>query len=179
MAQAPFNWIVANATAREAISDLSASDVGKLAWQQSDNTVWILTSPAGVWVNVADAPTFGMAKLATVNGVNAKTVAATTLYTVPAKRILLPAEIYIRVLTYDGAGKTTQGKVSFGANSADYDDYKSAADLTVAAVAKFQTVKASAAVPYYTEGKIFKANISVGSDATTETWGFTLFGWLI
>lgn len=44
------NWVVADATARLALVPV-AGDAGKVAWQQSDNTLWLLTNHVGpVWV---------------------------------------------------------------------------------------------------------------------------------
>lgn len=47
---APHNWEVADESARLALST-STGDVGKTAWQKSDNTIWICTA-AGSWAQM-------------------------------------------------------------------------------------------------------------------------------
>lgn len=49
----PYRWTYADATARAAASGFVSADVGALAWQQSDNTFWMLTATTPTWVSVA------------------------------------------------------------------------------------------------------------------------------
>lgn len=47
------NWIYADATARGAASGFVAADVGKVAWQQSDDTFWLLKDDSPItWVQI-------------------------------------------------------------------------------------------------------------------------------
>lgn len=49
----PYNYLYADAAEREAATDFVAGDVGKLARQEDDNSIWMLTDddPA-TWVRV-------------------------------------------------------------------------------------------------------------------------------
>ena len=49
---APNAWTYANATARTTATGFVAGDVGKLALQSSDNTLWILIATTPTWVGV-------------------------------------------------------------------------------------------------------------------------------
>jgi hypothetical protein len=44
------NWVYADAAARTAATGFIAADVGKLAWQQSDDTLWMLKATTPTWV---------------------------------------------------------------------------------------------------------------------------------
>ena len=49
----PYNWTYADDTEREAETDVTAADVGKLARQLDDNSLWMLTDDSPVtWVQV-------------------------------------------------------------------------------------------------------------------------------
>lgn len=57
----PYNWSYADATARLAATGFIAADVGKLARQLSDNTLWMLTDESPiVWAQVGGTPLFEM-----------------------------------------------------------------------------------------------------------------------
>lgn len=48
----PFRWTFADSVARLAAS-VTADDLNKLAWQQSDNTLWVLSAVGPtVWTSV-------------------------------------------------------------------------------------------------------------------------------
>lgn len=49
----PYAWSYADAAARAAASGFAAGDVGKLALQEDDNSLWILTATTPTWVAVA------------------------------------------------------------------------------------------------------------------------------
>lgn len=52
----PYNWTYADETAREAAAGLTSSDVGKLARQLDDNSLWMLTDDSPLtWVAVGGA----------------------------------------------------------------------------------------------------------------------------
>ncbi len=119
-------------------------------------------------------------KLATVTGINAKTVAQTDLYVVPTGKTLVVDHIVIRCTAFTSGGKSTQAVASFGGNSATYDDYLNSVTYTIAAanVQIADDVK-DAAVPLYAAGSTFKLAIETGSNATTETWAVDVFGYLV
>ena len=51
----PYNWSYADAAARGAATGLVAGDVGKLARQLDDNSLWLLTATTPTWVAVGGA----------------------------------------------------------------------------------------------------------------------------
>lgn len=51
----PFAWEYANASARTATGSFASGDVGKLSWQQDDNTVWILTTTTPTWAQIGSS----------------------------------------------------------------------------------------------------------------------------
>ena len=118
--------------------------------------------------------------LATVTGINAKTVAVTALYTAPAGKTFIPDHIVIRVTAFTAGGKGVQVIASFGGNAATYDDYLNSVTYTVAAADVFIRDSAEdAAVAIQAAGDVFSMAIETGSDATTETWAVHVFGHLI
>lgn len=120
-------------------------------------------------------------RLATVTGIDAKTVAQTTLYTVPAGFTMIPIAVVIRVTAFTAGGKTTQAVASFGGNAATYDDFINSQTYTVAAVDTFQLDEAAETTELAVQAAadVFKIAIEVGSDATTETWSCDLLGYLV
>ena len=123
---------------------------------------------------------WAITKLATVTGIDAKSVAITTLYTVPVGKSLVVDHVVIRVTAFTVGAKAVQAIASFGGNSATWDDYLNSVTYTVAAVDKFiRDSVDDSALPIYAAGATFKISIETGSDATTETWAVDLFGYLI
>lgn len=49
----PYQWSYANAAARTGASGFAATDVGKLARQVDDNSLWMLTVTTPTWIRVA------------------------------------------------------------------------------------------------------------------------------
>lgn len=118
--------------------------------------------------------------LATSAKIDAKSVAKTTLYTVPTGKSLVVDHVNIRVADYTAGGKDTQAKASFGGNDANYDDYLKGVTYTVAAVSKVLSDSTmDAFVPVYAAGSNFKISIETGSNATTENWIVDVFGYLV
>jgi len=148
--------------------------------------------PLGQTYNIGGVPhthADSGSKLATVEAINAKAVAGTTIYTVPDGKSLVVVDYFMRCTALTGA-KTVQATASFGANASDYDDYLVASEVIFSAAG--MVVKASAVVitepsvtlsveyPVYAAGKVLKLNITTGSDAAiAETWSVDLFGYLI
>lgn len=50
----PYNWSYADAATRLSAGGFSSGDVGKLALQQDQNSLWVLTSTAPTWVPVGN-----------------------------------------------------------------------------------------------------------------------------
>ena len=56
----PFNWTYADATARLAASGFASGDVGKVALQESDDTLWLLSSSSPTWDQLAGKPAINL-----------------------------------------------------------------------------------------------------------------------
>ncbi len=119
-------------------------------------------------------------RLATVTGIDAKTVAKTLLYTVPPGKTFIPDHVVIRVTGFTAGSKTTQAVASFGGNDPDYNDFLDSVTYTVAASGVFiRDGVDDAAKPVYSGGTVFKISIETGSDADAETWAVDVWGYLI
>lgn len=119
-------------------------------------------------------------KLATVTGIDATSVAITTLYTVPAGKTLIPDHIVIRVTSYTVGSKDTQAVASFGGNSATYDDFLNTTTYTVAAANVWiRDSVEDTATTIQAAGDVFKISIETASNATTEVWAVDVFGYLV
>lgn len=120
-------------------------------------------------------------RLATVTGIDAKTVAVTSLYTVPAGFTMIPIAVVIRVTAFTAGGKAVQAIASFGGNSATFDDFINSQTYTVAAANTFQLDEAAEATELAVQaaGDVFSISIETGSDATTETWSVDLWAYLV
>ena len=128
---------------------------------------------------MASAKDYTIAKLATVTGINAKTVAATTLIRVPLGKNMVVDHMVIRVTAFTAGAKAVQAKAEFG-GTATWNDCVAEATYTVAAASVCFRVSAPATVvPIYQAAAYFKIDITTASDATTETWAVDLFGYLI
>ena len=123
---------------------------------------------------------YAITKLATITGIDAKAVAVTSLYTVPAGKTFIPVFMVIRVTAFTVGAKGVQAVASFGGNSATFDDFLNTVTYTVAAVNTFirDGVEDSALVTQ-AAGDVFSLSIETGSDATTETWAVDVFGYLL
>lgn len=119
-------------------------------------------------------------RLVTVPDIDAKMVAITALYTVPAGKTLIVTDVVIRVTSFTAGGKTIQAVASFGSNAATYDDYLNSVTYTVAADDRaIHDTLLDAASPVYTAGASFRISIETGSNATTEVWAVDVFGYLV
>lgn len=119
-------------------------------------------------------------RLATVTGIDAKSVATTELYSVPTGKSMIIDHVVIRVTSFTVGSKSVQAVASFGGNAATYDDYLNSVTYTVTAAAKaiIDSVL-DAEIPVYAAGTSFRISIETGSDATTETWAVDVFGYLV
>ena len=122
----------------------------------------------------------GIYKIATVTGINAKTVATTTLYTVLTGNTLIVTSVIIRVTAFTAGGKSTQAGYDFGGNSTSFDDF-TGGNVTVDTLGDMIMVYPATSSPLvtYAAATNFSINITTGSNATTETWTIDLFGYLI
>lgn len=119
-------------------------------------------------------------RLATVTGINAKTVAQTELYVVPTGKSLIVDHVVIRCTSFTSGGKSTQAVASFGGNSATYDDYLDSITYTIAASSVAITDNVlDTAKAIYAAATSFRVAIETGSNATTETWAVDVFGYLV
>jgi len=119
-------------------------------------------------------------RLATVENIDAKVIAITTLYTVPAARVLVVDHVVIRVTSFTAGAKAVQAVASFGGNAATYDDYLNSVTYTVSADDVFirDSVEDAETVLYAAAGT-FRISVETGSDATTEVWAVDVFGYLV
>lgn len=119
-------------------------------------------------------------RVATVTGIDAKSVATTLLYTVPAGKTFIPIIVVVRVTAFTSGGKSTQAVASFGGNSATYDDMINSQTFTITAVDNsIFTTAVNTEITIQAAGDEFKISIETGSDATTETWAVDVFGYLL
>jgi len=118
--------------------------------------------------------------LAKITGINAKTVAATPLITVPVGKVMIVTEIVIRVTAWV-AGAGAAATVGFGQSAAYVDYLAAAAQVIATAVNNVWTNKAAVKTMLvgYPAGTVFGANVTVGSTAGTETWEVSVFGFLV
>ena len=121
-----------------------------------------------------------IARMSTITGIDATSVAVTTLYTVPTGKTFIPDHIVIRVTAFTSGGKGTQAVASFGGNSATFDDFLNTVTYTVAAADVWirDSVDNSALVTQ-AAGDVFSISIETGSDATLETWAVETWGYLV
>lgn len=119
-------------------------------------------------------------RVSTTTGINAKTVATTSLYTVPTGKTFIPMFVVIRVTAFTSGGKGTQAVASFGGNSATFDDFLNTVTYTVANGSFYQIDRPADAteVTYQAAADVFTISVETGSDATTETWAVDVFGYL-
>jgi len=54
----PYNWEYANAAARTGASGFVSDDLGKLARQTDDNSLWMLTAVTPTWISVGGGTSF-------------------------------------------------------------------------------------------------------------------------
>lgn len=123
----------------------------------------------------------GITLISTTTGIDAKTVATTELYSVPAGKTFIPVLVVIRVTSFTVGSKAVQAVASFGGNSATYDDFLDTVTYTVAAadVFLFDQPAEATALSVQAAGDSFRISIETGSDATAETWAVDLFGYLL
>jgi hypothetical protein len=130
---------------------------------------------------MSDLKETAIARIATLTGIDATTVAITEMYIVPVGKILIPLFVVIHVTSFTAGGKAVQAVASFGGNSATYDDFLNTVTYTVANGAYAQRDAPADATEYTVQvaGSSFRISIETASDATTEVWTAHLFGLLV
>ena len=118
--------------------------------------------------------------LATVTGIDAKSIATTMLYSVPTGKSMIVSKCVIRCTAFSVGSKSVQAVASFGGNSTTYDDYLNSVTYTISAINKaICDWVTDSEIPVYASGTSFRLSIETGSNATTETWAVDLFGYLV
>lgn len=129
-------------------------------------------------VNVSYNKGYSPYRLATIGGIDAKTVAATTLYTVPVGKIMIITSVVVKCAAADTVSVACS--YSLGGNNPNYDNWKgiTASGLDSQGQIRMETVEnqVSSAMA---AGTVFKLNITTGATATTQTLVVDLFGYLL
>jgi hypothetical protein len=115
--------------------------------------------------------------LSITTGINLKTVAATTLYTVPASRkaVITEAIVHVTAATTYTVGAT----VSVGQNSATYNDIIPATALLALAADNADELLDTNPFVVVAASTAIKMDVSVGATATTATAQVILIGFLV
>ena len=121
-------------------------------------------------------------KLATVNSVDLKTVAATTLYTVTTGKSCVLTSVVLR--STNGSGWSVGMTVSIGTNATDYNNLVSSginqnySKVTgYADIYDFGDYSTSGYI--VTSAEVIKLNVTTGATATTDTVSVDIFGYEI
>lgn len=118
--------------------------------------------------------------VATITGINAKTVATTTLYTVPAGRTLVVTDVIVRCTAFTVGSKSIQAVANIGGNSTSFNDFLNAKTYTISAAGQLKRENVNdTQVVTYAAGVAFSINITTGSNATTETWAVDVIGYFV
>lgn len=166
------------------MADQKITELTALTAPLDDDILPIVNDPGGspVTKKVTLSKISSPRILATVTGINAKTIATTTLYTVPSGKSLVLTMVNIRCTAFTAGDKSTQAVCSVGCNATDYDDFVTGGDVTVAAVNKGWSIyvgQTSNVFTIYVATSVLTLNITTGSDATTETWAVDVIGYLV
>ena len=122
-----------------------------------------------------------MTRIVTVTGINAKSVAITTLYTVPPGKRLIPMGVLIRCT--DITTPAASAIASFGSDSGGtpaWSNYLKNVTYTFSqANMCIQDNVLDAEYLSVSTGVTFRVNITTASTAASETWSVSLFGFLV
>lgn len=100
----PYNWTYADAAARAAATGFAAGDLTKLALQEDDNSLWMLTAITPTWQQVGA----GAASTSTAGSVQLATTAEAGTGTNGAKAVV-PSGLFPAETTVASAGTTNIG----------------------------------------------------------------------
>lgn len=138
--------------------------------------------PQTVMVEVGDTYPSGVEmKLATVIGIDAKTVAITDLYTAPVGTTVIIEKFVIRPTAFTFGSKTTDATLSIGRDSPNYDEMVGSNSIPAFIQSdQFAALTTDDGLEsMLTAGQTVKMNITAGSDATVETWAVDIFGYFV
>lgn len=163
------------------MADQKTTVLTELTTLTSDDIFPIVDAPDGAAstkkISVSTLNSYFISKLATVTGINAKTVATTPLYTVPVGKKLVVTSVIIRNTALTVGSKTVNVWMTFE----DYSDNNEYAINFVNNV--YQISYQAGASPIekkiYTEGQVFNVNVTIASDADVETWAVDVFGYVV
>src|SRR5262245_14871670 len=102
----PHQWEYANATARLAASGFAPADVGKLARQLDDNSLWMLTATTPTWLQVGSGAAPGGAAGGALTGTYPNPQLASTVandHTWSGKQTFQKATVHTPVTLTDAA----------------------------------------------------------------------------
>jgi len=138
-----------------------------MAVTRSSNVSGIIANPSDI------------SKVATITGVDAKTTATHSLYTVPTGNSLIVTDVIIRCTAANTVGGAASA--SFGANSTDFDNWSGIASIVVDAAGKSKLLNAVSAtsIPVYAAASVFSMKITTGATATSQAIAVDVFGYLI
>jgi len=163
------------------MADAKITALTELTSALSSDVIVIVDDPGGTPITKKVTLANTIVPLATTTGINAKTVAATTLYTVPTGKKLIVDKVVVRVTAFTVGSKTIQAVAQFGANSPNFNDqFPTYAYTFTANNMKILNVDITAGeFPIHAAASVFTINITTGSNATTETWAVDLWGYLV
>lgn len=118
-------------------------------------------------------------KIATITGIDAKSVASTTLYTPPSGKTFIPVYLVVRCTAFTAGSKSVQAVASAGGNSTSYNDFFSNQTFTVDALRAIKKGVDAQEVAILNSSTPLTLNITTASNATTETWAVDVFGYLV
>lgn len=121
--------------------------------------------------------------LASITGIDAKVVTATTLYTVPAGKQAIITDIFIRCT--EATDITVDCDGTIGANATDYDDFIISGisqnmflENDFNATARLASLSGPPSIVYQA-GDVIKLNITTGATGTSQTFAVDVWGYLI
>lgn len=139
----------------------------------------LVTSVYQMWyaLNGAKNPVL----ISSTENIDVTQVGVTSLFKVPANKTFIPLFTVNRCTAFDGTGKGTQAVVSFGGNSASYDDFLNSITCAISSAAAFQINQPSSGtqLPTQAANDQFSVIVETPSDAAEEKWSVDLFGYLV
>ena len=115
--------------------------------------------------------------LSSIGGIDAKVIATTNLFTVPAGRSCVITRAVVRVTVADTV--TVPPTLGIGIAAGEIDIFPAAALTGVATTSDLWHFNASAMLKAGLATEVIKAGIDVGATATTMTIAIDLFGYLV
>lgn len=172
-------WRNNSGVALSSIDGTGGAHVPTLQVTTSPTSGYVLTSDGSgnaTWQSLAGQPT-SVGVLATTTGINAKSIAATTVYTVPTGKTAVITEVIVRCTA---ASSITNGPTaSVGFTSTAYTDIYAAQNMIAltgtTSIFGYSTVGMSASAVAAT---VIKFNISTGASGTSQTVAVDVIGYI-